>query len=177
MKSKITPSIILCIFMTAFVILVYAQDIYEQGGPSPGYNDTKLYERGYPKLESVLYELTQATDYKKFAQEHDLDVIDNKVRVYLELNNKFVLPSEFGTEEIKLDQYNLIQALVYVDKLLNLTENPNIKFIRVPGKGITQDSSNIQKAQIKTIEDTQLPQKANIGFFRKIWNWFKNLFS
>lgn len=157
MKSKIIVLFFLFIFVNIFH--VYAQDIYEHGGPFPGYNDTKKECLQHPKVDCVLYELTKAEDYNKFAQENGLlDVIDNKVRVYLELNNnKFALPSDFGTEEIRLEDYNLIQALVRIDKLLTLADNPNIRLIRIPGKEtVTQDSSVKPTTQ-------QVPSKSSIN--------------
>lgn len=70
------------------------------------------FKGGHSKLESVLYELT-------------------KVRVTIELiDSNYKLPSNFGIEESKYK--NLIQALINVDKIVELADDPNIKFIRAP---------------------------------------------
>ncbi len=107
--------------------------------PKEDTNITPLEKGGYPKLDSVLYQLIQAKDYNKFGQTHDLNVTDNKVRVIIELiNSEYVLPINFGTEEARYE--NLLQAVVPIDKLLDLADDPNIKFIRrpiepIPGQG------------------------------------------
>ena len=136
MKSKL---VVLFIFWIYFIFLVQAQDIYEQGGPSP----TEIVKgEGHPKIDRPLYELTRVDNIEEFAKNNLLDIVDGNVRVYLDLNNnKYILPEDFGIVEIRLEEYNSIQALVRIDKLLILAEDLDIRYIKVPGKPITQQDS------------------------------------
>ena len=100
------------------------------------------FKMGHSKLESALYELTKSEDRNGFAQSHGLVVIDGKVRVTIELvNTNYKLPSNFGGEESRYE--NLIQALVQIDKIEELADDPNIKFIRPPYSSTTLATSNV----------------------------------
>lgn len=94
--------------------------------------DVPLVKDVPPKLGSVLYQLTQSGNYIEFAETYNLYVEDDKVRVVIETTVEYTLSSEFGVEETK--NGNLIQALVYIDKLLELADEPDIQFIRTPYK-------------------------------------------
>lgn len=102
-------------------------------------NDTK----GNPeKIESVLYQLMKAQKRDDFAEAHGLYLIDDKVRVVIELNNTEVLNREKiikrydGTMETYHE--NLVQALVPVDNLIPLSENPSVIYVRTPLIGYPQ---------------------------------------
>lgn len=96
-------------------------------------------KEGPSELESVLYQLTQAEDYQTFGKQHVLDIVDSKVRVEIELvDSDYSLPSEFGIEEVRFG--NLVQALVFIDRLLDLASNPSIDFVRTPQKPIPMDN-------------------------------------
>jgi len=93
---------------------------------------------GHPKLESVLYDLTQAKNPKEFAQRHGLDVVGSRVRVVIELiNPEYTLLTNFGVEETKYE--NSLQALIEIEKLSALADDPNIKLIRTSFKFFPQD--------------------------------------
>jgi hypothetical protein len=86
-------------------------------------------------IESVLYQLVQAQEREDFALNHGLYLKDGKVRVVIELNNDTEAPDfeRYGVE-IETRYENLVQALVPVDNLINLSEESNINFIRTPLK-------------------------------------------
>lgn len=94
------------------------------------------------KIESVLYQLMKAQKRDDFAEAHGLYLKDDKVRVVIELNNTGVLN---GEEIIKrydgiMETYheNLVQALVPVDNLIALSENPDVIYVRTPLIGYPQ---------------------------------------
>lgn len=61
----------------------------------------------------------------------------NKVQVYImTLDSSFVLSAQMGSQERR--NGNIIQASIYIDKLLNLASDPKIRLIRLPDYGITQ---------------------------------------
>jgi len=90
--------------------------------------------REYTNLASVLYELIKSPDRSDFAQRHGLYLSQEKVRVIIEL-----LP---GVKEVEGDYEmvvegrtkNLIKALVPIDQLGLLAEDPWVGFIRPPHK-------------------------------------------
>lgn len=88
-------------------------------------------EQGHPKLASSLYQLVQSKNRQEFAKTHGLDLINNQVTVVIELtNDNYSLPTKFGVLESKAQK--LLQARVFIDKLLELVDDPNIKSIRSP---------------------------------------------
>lgn len=113
-----------------------------QSAPTPATSDSsvdlpplKEIEKGHPKLESVLYQLTKSNNYNEFAKTHGLTLIDNQIRVVIELtDSNYTLQSKFGVEESRYQ--NLLRARVSIDKILELVEDPNIKFIRMPSKPV-----------------------------------------
>lgn len=87
----------------------------------------------YLKLGTNLYQLTKATDYKNFANRYELYLVDDNVRVEIEVNDKgFTLPTGFGTEEKR--NGNFIQALVPITILVELADDRRIVAIRIPQK-------------------------------------------
>lgn len=136
-KSISTPVGILIVVVAAFIaggVIVWQQGWISDMGHVENIDFIPPAEKeGNPKLGSVLYQLTKATNYKEFGRQRDLYIVDNKVRVEIEFNGSdFSLPSEFGKEEARTG--NLLQALVFIDKLSDLAGNPSINFIRTPFK-------------------------------------------
>ncbi len=85
-----------------------------------------------PKLDSALYELMAAADRSAYARQHALQYEDGAVRVTLELaSDQAVLPSSHRiTIEERLER--LVRALVPVDNLCELSNDPSVRMIRVP---------------------------------------------
>ena len=82
-------------------------------------------------LESSLVELTQSSDPEVYAQKHGLYFANGRVRVVIELDNpNYALPASYGVEETRYE--NMIQALVVINKLLELSESPFVRFITIP---------------------------------------------
>jgi hypothetical protein len=88
------------------------------------------------KLESVLYQLINAQNRADFAEAHGLYLTDDRVRVIIELNDTEVSEIEnvltgYGAV-IETYYKNLVQALVPADKLIALSEEPGVRYIRTP---------------------------------------------
>ncbi|HJH26701.1 MAG TPA: hypothetical protein C5S37_08000, partial [Methanophagales archaeon] len=137
MIARISISVILVVIGLLLVPLAAASTA-EDINTLP-INDTK----GNPeKIESVLYQLMKAQKRDDFAEAHGLYLIDDKVRVVIELNNTEVLNREKiikrydGTMETYHE--NLVQALVPVDNLIPLSENPSVIYVRTPLIGYPQ---------------------------------------
>lgn len=110
--------------------------------------------REYARLASVLYELIKSPDRSDFAQRHGLYLSQEKVRVIIEL-----LP---GVKEVEGDYEmvvegrtkNLIKALVPIDQLGLLAEDPWVGFIRPPHKPhplspSTTNPTGLNRSEIK----------------------------
>jgi len=93
-------------------------------------------KKGHPKLDSVLNDLIQAKDYKKFVREQGLDITNSKVRVEIELvSADYVFPAYFGIEELgRYEKY--IDAYVPIEKLRELANDQNVKFIMRPSYAV-----------------------------------------
>jgi len=90
--------------------------------------------REYARLASVLYELIKSPDRSDFAQRHGLYLSQEKVRVIIELLPEF--KEVEGDYEMVVEgrTKNLIKALVPIDQLGLLAEDPWVGFIRFPYK-------------------------------------------
>jgi hypothetical protein len=93
------------------------------------------------KLSSLLYELALSPNPDYFAKEHNILLNDHRVRVYIVFE-----PSAPESERIKvLKTHNImiekraadtLRGLSPVDQLIPLSEEPAIRFIRLPDKFI-----------------------------------------
>jgi len=84
------------------------------------------------KLESVLYQLTQTQNHDEFAKTRGLHLEDGKVRVVIELYNASdTIPDGYGAI-IETRHENLVQALVPINSLMELSKESSINFIRAP---------------------------------------------
>ncbi|MFH1712943.1 MAG: hypothetical protein ABH896_02030 [Candidatus Jacksonbacteria bacterium] len=109
----------------------------------------------YSKLETQLYRLTQAKNPSSFAEEHNIYLADNKARVVIELPDELTrISPEFNLiEEGRAGK--LLQALVPISKLCELSEEPSIHFIRKPlspmplGAGLNQATITTDKTEYK----------------------------
>ena len=105
--------------------------------------------KGNPKLESILNQLLDAGKTKgpaaitAFAEQRAVDLVDNRVRVVIE-----TMPgdSEAACEaaialgaDVEASYENLIRVTIPVSVLIELANNPSVRFIRQPLKMEPQD--------------------------------------
>ena len=88
---------------------------------------------GHPKLEQKLYFLTQSKDPVAFAKDNGIGLVDNKVRVIIELSNATNISGRFDIHIEEQDK-NLVQALVPVSALLDVADEPDVSYIKLPEK-------------------------------------------
>ena len=81
-------------------------------------------------LDSMLYQLTQAKDVEAFARQHQLSLVDGRVRVIIELREGHHLAEREGVI-VESAYQNLVRALVPVGRLLPLAQTPEVAFIRL----------------------------------------------
>jgi hypothetical protein len=92
------------------------------------------------KLSSLLYELALSPNPDYFAKQHNILLLDDhRVRVYI-----FLDPSAPKSEKIKLLKAHnitiekwsadMLRGLAPVDQLIPLSEEPAVRFIRLPDK-------------------------------------------
>ena len=87
------------------------------------------------KLESALYQLTQATDTETFARLRAIDLIEGRVRVIVELDEGGVLDTGAGAV-IESRYQNLVRVLVPIDQLLPLSQQTGVRFVRLPQRPV-----------------------------------------
>lgn len=88
----------------------------------------------YPKLASVLFQLTQADDPEEFSTQHDLAYQQGRVQVMLELQSgQNTLPTGYNLE-VTSQYQNRFDVLVPVAELLRLAKELQIRSIRLPLK-------------------------------------------
>jgi hypothetical protein len=94
--------------------------------------------KDYPKLASVLFQLTQANDPEQFAAQHPdaLQYEQGRVLVTVELQSgQTALPSGYNFE-ITSQFQNRFDVLVPVSELLRLAQEPQVRSIRLPLKPV-----------------------------------------
>ena len=92
----------------------------------------------YPKLTSVLFQLTQANDPTQFAAQHpdELHYDQGRVQVTVQLQSgQTTLPNGYNFE-ITSQFQNRFDVLVPVSELLRLAQEPQIRSIRPPLKPV-----------------------------------------
>ena len=91
------------------------------------------------KLSSMLYELAISPDHEYFAKQHDIELDKDRVRVYILFEpsssdpdrTKIIKDHKIMIEKSSAD---LTRGLVPVDHLILLSEEPVIRFIRLPDR-------------------------------------------
>ncbi len=135
---KITSVLICLLFVMSMASASSLLD-YEQNKNQP------------EKLESVLYQLTQAQNPDEFAEKHGIYLENGKVRVVIELKNETAtIPGGYGIIEESRHE-NLVQALVPMDKLITLAEDLGIVYLRTPLKPAPADRISISEISLFTI--------------------------
>jgi hypothetical protein len=117
-------------------------------------NDTQTYIKN-PKLESVLSQLASATNPQEFALAHNLYMVDGKVRVIIKLASDSSLLPDYIVEETRYK--NEVQILVPVEKIVALTLEGNVTFMRAPLKPYA-DAPITTGVPNKTLIQTPIPK-------------------
>jgi len=99
----------------------------------------KIVDTNKQKLSSILYELAIAPDHEHFAKKHNIQLDNNRVRVFISFE-----PSSSDPERTKIikdhkimiekSAADLTRGLVPVDHLIPLSEDPVIQSIRLPDR-------------------------------------------
>ncbi len=84
-----------------------------------------------PKLDQVLYQLATSKDPKAFAIQKGINMSGESVRVIITVADGADIPGEFHVIIEQRDK-NIIQALVPVNELLDLANEPGVSYIKVP---------------------------------------------
>lgn len=152
-KGKIMAGMfraVILVFIGMLLVPLAAASTFEDINISP-ISDTKQKPE---KIESVLDQLMKAEKRDDFAEAHGLYLKDDKVRVIIELNNTEVSEVENvlkGYDTVMETYYkNLIQALVPVDDLIALSEEPGVNYIRTPLPAHPQETPEAQIPLIYT---------------------------
>lgn len=94
----------------------------------------------HPKLESVLVRLVGAENRSAFAEEHKLELRDERVLVVIELGSGQELPDGYQID-VQARHGDDVQALVTVDDLPAVAEHGNVSFVRTPRDPIQDDTN------------------------------------
>lgn len=103
------------------------------------------------KLSTTLYRLATSDRREAFAREHDIDLIQGRVRVYIFLDpdssdsvrEKLISKHDLITEKKGDD---LLRALAPIDELIGLSKEPPVRAVTLP------DKPYIQKQRMKSHE-------------------------
>ena len=87
-----------------------------------------------PKLESLLMQMISSDDPKLFASTHGLPMENSNIRVIIEISNESAKLPDYIIEETR--QSNKIQAIVPIEKISTLSQEPDVIFIRLPSRPI-----------------------------------------
>lgn len=84
------------------------------------------------KVESRLYGLTVAGDPSAYAANNRLHYVNGSVRAIIELGSQTdSLPAGYAVT-VEAKQGAMVQALVPVSDLCNLSNEPEVRFVRAP---------------------------------------------
>ncbi len=113
--------IVILICALAFLLVAFAQTS----------DNTNTYKKN-PKLESLLTQMISSDNPKEFAKTHNLYLKDGSVRVVVELTDKAALLPDYVIEETRYEK--TVQIMVPIEKIVSLSSEPNVTFIRTPSK-------------------------------------------
>jgi hypothetical protein len=91
------------------------------------------------KLSSLLYELALSPDPEQFAKKHNILLDNHRVRVYIFLETSLPDPERIKllkAHNIMIEKWSadMLRGLAAVDQLIPLSEEPAVRFIRLPDK-------------------------------------------
>ena len=98
----------------------------------------ELPEKGNPKLDSRLNQLVSANTTRKvesFAQEHNIEMVDDNVRVIVEclpdqIDEAVRAAADSGI--VETSYRNLLQVVVPVSQLTAVADKPSVRLVRLP---------------------------------------------
>jgi len=100
-------------------------------------------DKGNPKLESTLNQLVDAAkrgEAELFAEQINIELVDNHIRVIIEcVPNQLESTIEVVTStgaRIEASYDDLLQVVVSINMLSNLTNSDSIRFIRLPQQAL-----------------------------------------
>jgi hypothetical protein len=115
------------------------QSINKSENKSTPNESKKSVDKQNQKLSSMLYRLALSPDPDGFAKRHDIFLGDHRVRVYI-----FLDPSTPEPERTKLlkahgitiekGSDDMLRGLAAIDQLIPLSEEPAVRYIRLPDK-------------------------------------------
>ena len=91
------------------------------------------------KLASILYELALSPNPEPFAKQHNILLEDHRVRVYIFLEpsmSKLETTKRLKARNIMIEKWSagMLRVLAPVDQLIPLSDEPFVRFIRLPDK-------------------------------------------
>ncbi|MFC1965476.1 hypothetical protein ACFLWI_00790 [Chloroflexota bacterium] len=99
----------------------------------------ELPEKGNPKLDSLLNQLTQAerrSEADSFAEQHDIKLVGESVRVIIKCVSGQLEEATKAVEgagaRVEASYDNLLQVVTPITSLTTLADEPSIRFIRLP---------------------------------------------
>lgn len=95
-------------------------------------SDDSNAQKKYPKLESLLTQMISSDDPQLFARTHGIPVENSNIRVVVEMSDETAQLPDYLIEEIR--QGNKVQAMVPIEKISTLSQEPDVMFIRLPSK-------------------------------------------
>lgn len=96
-------------------------------------DDTNTYKKN-PKLESILTQMISSDYPQQFASTNGLSIENSNIRVIVEMSDETTLLPDYLIEETR--QGNKVQAMVPIDKISMLSQEPDVIYIRLPSKPI-----------------------------------------
>jgi hypothetical protein len=99
----------------------------------------KIVDQQNQKLSSMLYQLARSPDPDSFAKRHGILLDNHRVRVYIFLDPSAPEPKRIElvkSHNIVIEKRvsDMLRGLVPVDQLIPLSEEPAVRFIRLPDK-------------------------------------------
>lgn len=89
-----------------------------------------------PKLESRLYGLTVAADPAAYASANNLYYVDGRTRVVVELQQaNGAMPGGYNLN-VEARQEQFVQATAFARDLCRLSNEPQVRFVRVPFQAV-----------------------------------------
>jgi hypothetical protein len=133
---RVTTVILSTLILTGIIITGLSACSAAEAGDLPPVSSI---DKGNPKLDSQLNKLVEAEEQGElisFAEENNIELNGNKVRVIIEcVEGQLDAVSGAITENsviVETSYKDLLQALVPVSALEKLSEEPGIRLIRMP---------------------------------------------
>jgi hypothetical protein len=102
-------------------------------------------------LSSTLVRLARADDPASFAAAHGIEYADGRALVVVELRGASSLPAGYDAtvqQTVTVDGQTVVQALVPVDRLLALAEEPSVAYVRLPERAVPGNTEERTEATV-----------------------------